>query len=248
MQEQVGLIPTRQYARRRFFRRLRESVAKRYYRLRHDDRDFVVSYFGAKFRVNLRDAVLRNIALKNFERTQLGYMISACQRIKPTLFIDVGANVGLYACVVASRKLADKVIAFEPNAQNFKALCDNATLNLATINGMQAAASDRADNAFLSQGVSSNRGTCAIAASGEPVRLVTIDSVAGISNERIAMKIDVEGHEREVLRGSVNLLRSNTGYLQIETSPERYGDVVRFLSPLGYRQTRSFNFDAIFEK
>jgi FkbM family methyltransferase len=242
------LVLTRRYYRRRFFRRLYESFAKRYYRARHSDREFIVSYFGAKFRVNMQDAVLRNIALKNFERAQLNYFVSACRRIKPDLFIDVGANAGLYSCIVAKCGLAENVIALEPDAQNFAALQENISLNGVSVTTLQTAASDQVGASYLKLAPFANRGLSRLSSSGQPITLSTIDSIAHVSNKRIAIKIDVEDHELEVLRGALNTLRSNTGIVQLETSPERYVEVKQLLNAAGYNQIQNFDHDVAFEK
>ena len=86
-------------------------------------------YFGATFDVDLGDIVGYEIAIHRFEWRELKMMIEACRRMKPDLFLDVGANLGLYTCVIASQNLVPRTIAFEPDRENFARLSRNITLN-----------------------------------------------------------------------------------------------------------------------
>jgi hypothetical protein len=38
-----------------------------------------------------------------------------CAELKPDIFIDVGANLGLYTCVMMKNRLASRAILFEPD-------------------------------------------------------------------------------------------------------------------------------------
>ena len=117
--------------------------------------------------------------------------------------IDAGANIGTYSYFL--RKYAAGVWAYEPNpklAAMLKAV-------MPTVNVRQVALSDRpADLMFSvpidSEGIPSHElGSVAQDFSGQvqkfPVQCITIDSEA-LSDVGF-IKIDVEQHEREVLRG-----------------------------------------------
>ena len=63
-----------------------------------------------------------NIAeLQNFIRT--------CTEIKPDVFIDIGANLGLYTCIVMKNGLAPRAILFEPDRRNRVHLRANLLIN-----------------------------------------------------------------------------------------------------------------------
>jgi FkbM family methyltransferase len=119
------------------------------------------------------------------------------------LFIDVGANIGLYT-IWACEKGAH-VLALEPAADTFALLCENVALNGYKADLIRAAAGARDGIGTLTSGRDcTNR---LDPAGDEEVRVVTIDSLlAG----RVAqgMKIDVEGHELAVLMGSRDALAS----------------------------------------
>jgi FkbM family methyltransferase len=120
-----------------------------------------------------------------------------------SLFIDVGANIGLYtiwACEHGAR-----VVALEPAADTFELLRENVALNGYEAHLMRAAAGDRDGIASFTSGRDcTNR----LDPSGEDeVRVVTIDSVLD-GQVAEGMKVDVEGHELAVLMGCRDALAS----------------------------------------
>lgn len=243
----------RKYFRLRLLPRLVRSFRKRWLRLRHGDKPFVAEYYGAKFRADFEDMVSREIALRNFERAQLDGMIEACKRRKPVLFIDVGANAGLYTCVLVAGGLVPRALLFEPDRRNLERLRDNIGLN-----GIESrtdlrpvAVSAKAGRLRLVPGPGSNTGTsrlnAAVDADGYDVDVVALDEVFIESGKTIALKMDVEGHEVEALRGMERMLRENAGVVQIETSEAR-DEVMKIMAGFGYRPTARFMHDHVFEK
>ena len=117
------------------------------------------------------------------------------------LFIDIGSNIGSYA--IWAGELGAEVIALEPAEDTYALLIENLALNEHQIVGIQAAAGAACGTARFTSGRDSvNRfdpSGCVEA------RVVTIDSVIGDRNVA-GMKIDVEGFEIDVLRGSERAL------------------------------------------
>jgi len=72
-------------------------------------------YFGAKFRVAPNDVIGREMILQRFEWLQIPAMLRACRELRPVAFLDIGANFGLYTCIIGRQGLAERLIAFEPN-------------------------------------------------------------------------------------------------------------------------------------
>jgi FkbM family methyltransferase len=117
------------------------------------------------------------------------------------LFVDVGANVGSYA--VWAGELGAEVIALEPASDTFALLAENVALNGYPIKPVQAAAGASCGTARITQGQdTANR---LDPAAGAETALVSIDSVVG-SRVVAGMKVDVEGFELDVLRGSERAL------------------------------------------
>jgi hypothetical protein len=62
----------------------------------------------------------------------------------------------------------------------------------------------------------------------------------------ILVKIDVEGHEQQVIEGMRGLLAGNRCYLQVEVFDANLGAVGKLLEKLGYRKIHEFGYDRIF--
>src|ERR1700677_3343866 len=67
--------------------------------------------------------------LQRFEWLQLDAMLKAARKLKPQAFVDIGANFGLYTCVIGQRKLVQRLIAFEPSPEIVTQLQSNIALN-----------------------------------------------------------------------------------------------------------------------
>jgi FkbM family methyltransferase len=164
--------------------------------------------------------------------------------------VDVGANVGYMTSLAAvSAGTSGRVMAFEPHPVVFELLRTNiARWNgaaVAPIEPHQLALSDHAGTAQLNAGSSfhANMGLSRLEAASEatsedvlvPVEVKRLDEVIG--DERIGlMKIDVEGHEPGVLRGSQRLLE--TGLIRdiiFEDHNLYPDDSTRLVEEAGYR-------------
>lgn len=122
------------------------------------------------------------------------------------VFFDIGANAGVYALWVGSRRVAGtRIEAFEPDPD----LCASLRFNLHT-NGLDAVhlhatALGREDGRVTLVSGAGNKGENRIdaspAAAGVTVDITTLPRfLARAGIERIdAMKIDIEGHEPDVL-------------------------------------------------
>ncbi|NLL84131.1 MAG: FkbM family methyltransferase [Lentisphaerae bacterium] len=130
------------------------------------------------------------------------------QRLTPgSVFLDIGANAGLYSFWVWSRcGNSVRVEAFEPDPE----LCRRFAFNVATngadsIHINQMALGDTCGTAHLSFGIR-NRGTNQIVDDGNAVASITVplttlhEFVMSHNLNRIdALKIDVEGREEQIL-------------------------------------------------
>lgn len=157
------------------------------------------------------------------------------------LFIDVGANVGVYS--ILAGELGAEVIALEPAPDTFALLVKNVRLNGYPVTVIQAAAGA---NCGLARFTSGQDCVNRLSACG-PVEteVVMLDSI--IRDRAVAgMKIDVEGFEIDVLRGCERTLsQQRFKLIQLEwnaTSIEAVGadriPVAELLAGYGYRLYR----------
>jgi len=134
-----------------------------------------------------------------------------------SIMLDIGANIGVYSLYCAKTKPTIHVYAFEPLRENFTRLVDNITLNglsnITPFNEAMGKCSMLAKFFVKSSGVgdSGSQLHAPIDENGEKIkaeceRQVLTTSfdrfVEMIPNKRpIYLKIDVDGHEMDVLEG-----------------------------------------------
>ncbi len=131
---------------------------------------------------------------------------------KSDIFYDVGANAGAFSVLAASG--GSEVVALEPVPQTFARLKANAELNsgfgrISVLN--KAVGAVHAQMRMSTQMGTGNH----ILQPGEDipaveVDVVPLDSITGKYGSPSFVKIDVEGHELEVLRGMGEILRQST--------------------------------------
>jgi len=160
-------------------------------------------------------------------------------------FIDVGANVGLFSLVAAKLNPRLKVFAFEPNPHMFGYLSQHKRLNsLSNLVAESAAVSDRDGEAelFLSQSDMSASLVSDFQESNSlhlslPVKTVTLDSY--VQGSRLGgsmlLKLDAEGHEKEVLEGAELTIAQFKPDIIIEVLKTFDPFVLEQLHDLGYR-------------
>jgi FkbM family methyltransferase len=140
------------------------------------------------------------------------------------VFMDVGANIGLYSLFAAKLSRDCTVYAFEPESQNFGRLCRNLALNSATnVIPCNCALSKR--EAFDFFYVGELQAGAALHSLGRPSALragtdasvlrqgtiaVTLDALVnryGLPQPNL-LKIDVDGSEDDILTGAETVLKS----------------------------------------
>ena len=128
------------------------------------------------------------------------------------IFIDVGANVGLYTLWAADRGAA--VIAFEPSPPAADRLRRNLHLNSYDVELHEVALG--AEAGWASFGGATGTTGHLDELGRETVRVRTLDEVLGNRHAR-GIKVDVEGFERLVLQGAKRALsEGRIDYMQLE--------------------------------
>jgi FkbM family methyltransferase len=169
--------------------------------------------------------------------------------------VDVGAHIGLYTIIAAKRVgPSGKVIAIEPDPENFKILKKNISLNqLSNVEPLECAAYSAKKklklflpeveggrtifNTVMQDRVKSCNDFLEVEAN-------TLDNILNENNVKRVnyVKIDVEGAEFEVLKGISNVLEANKSVtLVIEIhGREAYLQVIDFL--------KAHNLQIVYEK
>ncbi len=185
----------------------------------HVGNGLVLTYLadGRPFYVNGDDfgGPANLIAGGRYEQDNLDILLSF---LKPeTVFLDVGANLGFFAVMVAQRLTAGRVIAVEPHPELAHLAWRNAFVNgLADrVTVAPCGASDR-EAAVTFAYPPHHLGGGAIGRAGGPGTTVSghvrpLDAIVPQDLVCDLVKIDVEGHELPVLRGMAGIIRRSPG-------------------------------------
>ena len=73
------------------------------------------------------------------------------------------------------------------------------------------------------------------------------DEILKFKNKNIAIKIDVERHEKKVLEGIVKLINSNKVLIQIEIFEKRKADIFSFLIENNFKNIHNIQKDHFFK-
>ena len=176
---------------------------------------------------------------------------------EPFVFLDVGANVGLYSLFVSAyaREAGrpSRIVAVEPSAEMGARLRVNAKMSGAMVEHVALAISDAPGTAQLSSG-GSNRGEGQLGdgADGETVEVTTLlELCERLDIARIhAMKLDIEGHDLRALSafmaGAPETLHPDL--IIVEASDKERSRYIELLRPRNYLLGDTTALNAIFEK
>ncbi len=167
------------------------------------------------------------------------------------IYVDVGANLGMHSLLASRRVGADgMVVAIEPNPRTFHVLqlhsminrIDNITLwnlGMSDHEGKLELIGDPSHSAMYSA-VDHGQGTDRV-----EIKLEMLDNILrgeDLNRARVLVKIDVEGHECNVLAGMKNLLARRNVVVSLEVTPawiEQAGrsvdELLALLTDAGYR-------------
>jgi FkbM family methyltransferase len=239
--------------------RWRNKIRRRFYspynKLVHRGRYFICRYFGAEFLVRSANVGGLEISAKIAEHGELKNFMRGAAAIKPDLFIDIGANLGLYTCILMKNRLVPRAILFEPDRRNRVHLGANLLINGLLDADLQIhplALGAKPGRFRLVPGPERDIGLSQIvetAADGQDyeVEVVRFDDFVALAGKTLAIKIDVERYERKVLAGMARTLRDNRGIVQIEVLEARE-ETIKLMSAAGFKLAQDFGPNLVFRK
>ncbi|RAU19182.1 hypothetical protein DN062_02630 [Nitrincola tibetensis] len=169
----------------------------------------------------------RNQLSEKYEPLQPFLFLSFLEFSGAEIVLDVGANVGLYSLVATLAVKVSSVYSFEPDEAAYQELNQNLTLNCVEklCKPFQLAISDSTGSVHFGRhspmsGVNGVVNTsihdASIFSETYDVEAVTLDQLDDMQGKVLGIKIDVEGHELQVIDGASKLLSQSPAFIQIE--------------------------------
>jgi FkbM family methyltransferase len=157
----------------------------------------------------------RNGISAEYEPLQPYFLLALIEAAACKTFVDVGANIGAYSVLMSQAPSIEKIIAFEANPIAAREMDLNLARNSVDAEVCAVAVSDRT-GALAFGRVSRLAGNSAAIETAEDQTFYRIDEIECVSLDDtlqsylgpFALKIDVEGHEKQVLDGASRVLLS----------------------------------------
>ena len=201
------------------------------------------------------DPIDREIILnKEFEKQEINFLINQIRLYNINYFLDVGANCGYYSLQISKEISNIKVLSFEPNFEAYSKFSKTLKKNLNLSKkiklenfGLSDKSAKLRMQSMLKFGYAQTGGSSVIDENLNDKNFLFYadfkigDNYIKLTDEKISIKIDVEGHELKVLKGIKNIIKKNQCILQIEIFSKNYENVNNFLSSFGYKNFYEVN-------
>ena len=208
-------------------KRLVPSILKKF-----SFKEISYKYDDIHFNLDLRYLVDRRFFLYGYDAKNIEILNKYIQNYESSYFLDIGSCWGLYSLQIAKKNPRIKVLSFDVFEQNInrikKMSLKNNVQNIETYN--IAVGSEESEVEFsVDEKFSPNYSKDLNGKFKIKVEQKKIDTILVIRNQKIAIKIDVEGHELSVLKGFFKLLSNNKCIIQIEIFDKNFKDIDKFL-------------------
>ena len=192
-----------------------------------------------------RVAERRNRLTRQYEPIQPFLLLELARLAKTECFVDVGANIGVYAIFLSKVDTITRNVAFEPAPETFLQLQANIRDNglEGLIETRNTAVSDHPGTVEFGvvkrfSGANSVVDTSIHDAEQFSNRISVesekLDDIFTFEARQVCMKIDVEGHESAVISGGRSFLKANRCIVQMESYQDD-STAVDQLRDLGFR-------------
>jgi FkbM family methyltransferase len=204
-----------------------------------------INYGGKNIDMNMFES--HEIVSNTISNLSMFYEIDFLKHIQYTYavqtgIIDIGANIGNHSLFFSEFLEYDIIHSFEPYADNFELLQKNMDGRKAKL--YQTALSDKKGEMVLYNSELNNNGGFSL--HPQPHSFVVYDKIDvttldSYKLKNISMiKIDVEGHEEEVLKGAVDTIKKNHPIIFVENLGHGYPELFKvdrldsFFNQIGY--------------
>lgn len=190
----------------------------------HGSWDEAVEFRGHRFHIGRDLTLFPAVHNGGFEAEELDTLLPLVAR--DAIVWDVGANVGIYAVLLAAAAPDGFVEAFEPVPESYQRLLDNVATNAITnVRPHALALSDSSGTAFMSVHAEAHGcdqiGDAEAGAEAVEVATMTGDEFLAStgSKDPDVVKVDIEGHEPKFLAGAWGMVERRRPLLMMEINP-----------------------------
>ena len=242
-------------------RRIYNSLAVRLLKLLKIN-NFLISFMDVKFNLNINEPIDKSIILfDQYENKQINSAINLISKYQAHTFFDIGAHCGIYSLIIGRKFNNIKIHSFEPIKSSFIKLERNIAINekiqnIKTYNfGLSNSNTNLKMKAYKKNDYI-QLGGFGVINKGDTLQNKYIseatfrkgDDYFKFRNTTIFLKIDVEGHEINVLDGISKLIENNNTIMQVEILQGKYGLVKKKLLEMNFKEIDRINFDYYFVK
>ena len=214
---------------------------------------FKIKFKKLILEINIRDPLDREIYFtQKYEEDQFSELINLIKTHHVEIFLDIGANSGIYSLLL-SKKFNNLIIeAFEPIKSTYQKFLQNIKNNKLTgrIKVHNLGLSNK--NCSLKMqtnvkfGYKQSAGYFVSEIGDEIAKFNLADELLNYRNRNILIKIDTEGHEKYVLGGMKKLIKNNSVFLQLEIWDKNFKTVQEILNSLDFIFLKKINNDYFF--
>jgi|TARA_B100001063_G_scaffold187736_1_gene177990 FkbM family methyltransferase len=205
---------------------------------------------GINFYLDFLDPIDRQIILnKKYENDQVVFIEREMEKNLFEYFLDIGANSGYYSFFFANKFKNLKVKAYEPNFDAFnkfkKTLNKNSFKNIEVFNfGLSDQEKKVKMYSLITHNYTHSNSTISKNLNDVDIENYNIfeallklgDNQFNFYEKKLLIKIDVEGHEIETLKGLIKNLLNNKCLILIEISNKKFSEVNRYLVKNSFKQ------------
>lgn len=221
----------------------------------------VYKRLGLVLLLNYANYIDRRLIIKEpYEERQLRHFDTALKQNNFDMFIDVGANIGLYSLLAAKSERVARILSFEPDLRNNYQFRANILLNnfVNLIEVYDSGLSNETGSVEFLQQQGSSTGKSRIGKTAPSstknkdyqkttIHITRFDDDFFHERQKIYIKMDVEGHELNALEGMQNLLLGNSCLLQVEVFSENLATIEGFMAQQGYTKFQEMGDDRFFK-
>tara|TARA_Y100000768_G_scaffold305644_1_gene239589 strand:+ start:679 stop:1449 length:771 start_codon:yes stop_codon:yes gene_type:complete len=231
------------------FKKLFTSIKIRIYKIFNKNRGYF-DIAGKKMFLDFLDPIDREIIIsQKYEEEEINILKKLYNDYKYEYFLDIGANCGYYCIKLSSEFNKLKLIAFEPNKEAFLKLSNTLDINpklkerIKIHNfGLSNSSAQKEMTSLEKYGYLQSGGSTIINKDEKKFIKTKIflcdfkvgNEVLNFKNKNICIKIDVEGHEYQVIDGIKKLLKENKVIIQIEISDKKFEKMNLLLKDLKF--------------